>query len=151
MVRGSNPSQGGCHEKWDQRWSDGDPLNSRRVLNLHPPYSMQSKPSKSREVQCSRSPMPTGREEGADKKRCVPTPRRMGARPMAVGTWWMDYPMATGIQWTRIRQMAVSVRCLGDNPETKIADPYQQKQKNAADRDQTDGCRHSTDNLRFDG
>ena len=41
--------------------------------------------------------MPTGMEEGADKKRCVPILRWTGARPMAVGTWQMDYLMAMGM------------------------------------------------------
>ena len=51
----------------------------------------------------------------AIQKRCVPTPWQMGPRPMVVGIWQMDYPMAMGMQRTGIRPMAVGTRCLSDN------------------------------------
>ena len=47
-----------------------------------------------------------------------------------------------------IRLMAVGTRCLADNLGTKATHLYQQKMtKQAADGDQTDGCRPSADGL----
>ena len=75
----------------------------------------------------------TGMIDEVVQKRCVPTPRQTRIRLMAMGAWWMDYSMAVGIQWTRIRQMVVGTRCSGDNLDTEA------NNKNAADGDQTDG------------
>ena len=96
-------------------------------MNLHPSHSMQRESLKSQKVQRRRSLMPTGMEEEADKKRCVPISRWTEARSMAVGTWQMNYSMAMVIQWTGIRPMAVGIWCLGDNPDTKIVHSYQRK------------------------
>ena len=73
--------------------------------------------------------MPIGMEEGANKKRYVPIPRRTKARSMTVGTWRNNYPMAMGIQRTGVKLMVVGLRCLGDNPDIKTAHSYKWKQK----------------------
>ena len=84
-------------------------LKSQRALNLYPFYSIQGKPLKTEEVQRKRSSMPIGMVEEADKNRCIAIQLQMEARPMVVGTWWIDYPMAMGIQWMGIRLMAVGI------------------------------------------
>ena len=51
--------------------------------------------------------MSTNMRDQTVQKRCVPTPRQTKARPMAVGTWRMDFLMAMVMQWMGIRLMVV--------------------------------------------
>ena len=99
-------------------------LRSWRALNPHPSHSVQWEPSKNQEVQRVRRPMSCWYGGMMYKKRCVPTPRRMGARPIAVGTWRTNYTMAIGIQRMGIRPMAVGIQCLSDNSEIKTTHLY---------------------------
>ena len=63
--------------------------------------------------------MSTDIRDEAVQKRCVHTLQRTGAKLMAVGTWWTDYPMAMGIHRTGIRPMVIGTRCSGDNLDTE--------------------------------
>ena len=69
--------------------------------------------------------MSTDMRDEAVQKRCVPSPRQVRARPMAVGIWRTGYPMAMGIQRKGFRLMAVSTQCLGDNLDTEATSSCQ--------------------------
>ena len=127
VVRGSDPIPGQISQKMGSNPEVMVSIKSRRALNLYPPHSTQSNLSKNRDVQHRRSFMPTGMEEGTDKKGYVPTPRQIGARPMAVGTQRIDYPIDIRIQRIGVRSMVVRLQCLGDNPDTETAHSYQWK------------------------
>ena len=83
---------------------------------------MQIRPQEGHGTQCLEGPMSTDIRDEADRKRCVPTPQWKKARLIAVGTWWADYPMAMGMQRTRI-----STQCSGDDLDTKATRLYHQK------------------------
>ena len=63
----------------------------------------------------------------AIQKRCVATPRWMGARSMVVGTWRMDYLIAMRIKQTGIRPIVVGTQCSGDNLDTEATRSCQWK------------------------
>ena len=46
---------------------------------------------------------------------------------MVVGTWQVDYPMAKGMQRTKIRPMTIGAWCSGDKLDTEATHSYQQK------------------------
>ena len=61
------------------------------------------------------------------QKRCVPTPLQTEARPMAAGTWQMNFSMAIGMQWMRIRPMAVGAQRSSGNLDTEATHSYHWK------------------------
>ena len=86
-------------------------FDTQEALSPPPYHLMQIRHLEGHGIQCLKNPMSTNIGDEAVQKRCVPTPRQTRARLMAVGTWWIDYLMAMGMQWTRIRLMAVGARC----------------------------------------
>ena len=104
----------------------GAMTNSDRQEALSPPphHLTQIRTLEVHGTQHLGNPMSMNMRDESVRKRCVPTLRQTGARPMAVGTWRTNYPMAMGMQRTGIRPMAVGARCSGDNLGTEATHSY---------------------------
>ena len=55
---------------------------------------------------------------GVIQERCIPIPRRVGAKPVAMETQPTDVPMVMGVQQTGDKSMATCTQCLDDNLDT---------------------------------
>ena len=77
----------------------------------------QIRPLEGHETQCLGSPRSINMRDEVVQKRCVPTPRPMRVKPMAIGTWRTNFSTA----------IAVGTRHLGDNLGTEVIHSYQQK------------------------
>ena len=73
-------------------------FNMQETLSPPPYYMTQIRPLEGHGIHHLGSPMSIDMRDEAVKKRCVPTPRRTGARSMVVGTWRMDFSMGIGMQ-----------------------------------------------------
>ena len=128
-VRGIKPSPKdgfGKGKIWSRR--HGRLWYVRHVEStLIPPDPDQ--PLEGHRTQCLESPMSTDMKDEAVQKRYIPIPLRMGARPMAIGTWQTNYPMSIGMQRMRIRLTAVGTWRSGDNLDTEATYSCQQKRK----------------------
>ena len=142
VARGSDPDSKMDLLKARSRVGAMANSNMQETLSPHLYYlTTQLRPLEGCGTQHSESPMSIDMRDEAVRKRCIPIPPQTRAKLMAVGTWRMNFLMAMGMQWTGIRSMAVGT-----------IHSYQWKNnKNAADRDQTDGCMHSANGFQSDG
>ena len=65
--------------------------------------------------------------DGATQERCIPIPRRVDTRPMAMRTRWMNFSMAVGMQRMGDRPMGACTRYLGDDLDNGAIHPSQWK------------------------
>ena len=72
--------------------------NMQKVLSLPLYHLTQIRPLEGHGIQRLGNPMSTDIRDEVVHKRCVPTPRWTGTRPMAMGIWWMDFSMAIGME-----------------------------------------------------
>ena len=61
------------------------------------------------------------------QERCIPIPRRMRIRLVAIGTRWKDISMVVGVQRIGNRPMTTCTWYSGDNLDTKAINFSQQK------------------------